>query len=220
MRIDFPSVPRQRHEKQDMQMVVRLLLLSILSFVLALHETTARAQQPVAPLFIDWPSPNGEFAFLTTRGEENTIDLIDKESGKKLQRIDASDISSVSWRLLWAPDSRRFALMTKVGHPNQGVDVYFRSGQEFQKVELPQLPEANIPDKLKHGKSFPHWASLNWQEAEKWKSDGSLVVTVVSMIDGEGSSIMATRTVVLGFDQAGKARIVKSTAIKYKTSKD
>jgi hypothetical protein len=39
------------------------------------------------------------------------------------------------------------------------------------------------------------------------------------MIDGEGSSITATRTVVLGFDRAGKARIVKST-IKYKTETD
>jgi len=39
------------------------------------------------------------------------------------------------------------------------------------------------------------------------------------MIDGEGSSITATRTVVLGFDRAGKARIVKST-IKYETETD
>jgi len=200
-------------------MLIRLLLL----LVLALQGTTARAQQLDAPpnRFIDWPSPDGKFAFLTTRGEdENTIDLIDKQSGKKLQRIDASDMSSVSWHSLWAPDSKRFALMTKVGHPNQGVDVYFRSGEEFRKIELPELPEAAIPDKLKHGKSFPHWANLNWQEAEKWERDGSLVVTIVSMIDGESGSITATRTVVLGFDQAGKARIVKSTAIKYKTRKD
>lgn len=202
-----------------MRVVIRLLLF----FVLALHATLARAQQPVAPLnqFIDWPSPNGEFAFLTTRGEDlNTIDLIDKKSGKKQQRIDESGISSVFWHVLWTLDSKRFALMTRVGHPNQGVDVYFRSGEEFQKVELPDLPKADIPDKLKHGKSFPHWAALNWEEAERWKRDGSLVVSVVSMIDGESGSIMAKRTFVLGLDQAGKARIVKSTAIEYKTEKN
>ena len=44
-------------------------------------------------------------------------------------------------------------------------------------------------------------------------------MTVDTMIDGEGSSITATRTVVLDFDQAGKARIVKST-IKYETKRD
>jgi hypothetical protein len=39
------------------------------------------------------------------------------------------------------------------------------------------------------------------------------------MIDGAGSSILATRTVVLGFDRAGKARVVKST-VKYETETD
>lgn len=82
------------------------------------------------------------------------------------------------------------------------------------------MPEANIPEKLKHGKKFPHYANMNWQEAEKWMKDGSLVVTIDTMIDGgDGGSINATRTVVLSFDRAGKARIVKST-IKYETEKD
>jgi hypothetical protein len=84
---------------------------------------------------------------------------------------------------------------------------------------LPDLPDANIPERFKHGKKFPHVASLNWQEAKEWKQDGSLVVTIDTMIDGEGSSITATRTVVLGFDRAGKARIVKST-IKYEAKTD
>jgi hypothetical protein len=109
--------------------------------------------------------------------------------------------------------------MTRLGHPIQGVDVYVRSGEVFRKIELPELPAADIPDKLKHGRKFPHVASLNWQEAKTWKTDGSLVVSIGTMIDGEGSSIIATRTVVLGFDRAGRARIVKST-IKYETQTD
>jgi hypothetical protein len=51
------------------------------------------------------------------------------------------------------------------------------------------------------------------------EEDGSLVVTIDTMIDGDGSSITATRTVLLGFDRVGKARIVKST-IKYETTTD
>jgi len=183
---------------------------------------TACAQEPPAAPNenIDWPSPDGKFAFLTSYGDDlHTIDLIDKKSGKKLQRIGEEDSSQASWHLLWAPDSNRFALMTRLGHPIQGVDVYFRSGDIFRKIELPDLPEANIPEKLKRGKNFPHVASLNWQEAKEWKKDGSLVVTIDTMIDGEGGSIAATRMVVLGFDRTGKARIVKST-IKYKIEKD
>jgi hypothetical protein len=69
---------------------------------------------------------------------------------------------------------------------------------------LPDLPKAKIPEQLKHGRRFPHVASLNWQEAERWAKDGSLVVTIDIVIDGEGSSLAAKRTVVFGFDKAGK----------------
>ena len=163
------------------------------------------------------PSPDGKFAFVTNYDSDvHTIDLIDKRSGKKLQRIGEEDSEQAYWHVLWAPDSNRFALMTRLGHPIQGVDVYFRSGETFRKIELPELPEANIPEKLKRGKHYPHVASLNWQTAEEWKKDGSLVVSIDTTIDGEGSFITATRTVVLGFDRATKGRILKST-IKFET---
>jgi hypothetical protein len=210
-----------------MKRTISRMLLILLGLVAS--SVTVCAQEPIASPSasagdtkgsIDWPSPDGKFAFLTAHGEDlHTIDLIDKKSQKKLQRIGEEDSSQTSWHLLWAPDSNRFALMTRLGHPIQGADVYFRTGETFRKIDLPELPEANIPERLKHGKRFPHAASLNWQEAQEWKKDGSLVVTIDTMIDGEGSSITATRTVVLGFDQAGKARIVKS-AIKYKTEAD
>jgi hypothetical protein len=163
------------------------------------------------------PSPDGKFAFVTNYDSDvHTIDLIDKRSGKNLQRIAEEDSEQAYWHVLWAPDSNRFALMTRLGHPIQGVDVYFRSGETFRTIELPKLPEANIPEKLKRGKKFPHMANLNWQTAEEWKKDGSLVLSIDTMIDGEGSSITATRTVVLGFDRTSKGRILKST-IKYET---
>jgi hypothetical protein len=169
---------------------------------------------------IDWPSPDGKFAFVTSYDEDrHTIGLIDKQSRKQLQRIGEEDSSQVSWHVLWAPHSQRFALMTRLGHPIQGVDVYFRSGETFRRIELPDLPKAEIPERLKHGKKYPHVASLNWQEAKDWRKDGSLVVTVTTMIDGDGSSITATRTIVLGLGRAGKARIVKST-MKYETETD
>jgi hypothetical protein len=90
-------------------------------------------------------SPDGRFAFLASVTEKDSfedqlhvIDLIEKKSGKKLQRIDDAAMP-VLWNVLWAPDSNGFALKTKVvGHPRlQGIDVYFRSGETFQKVELP-----------------------------------------------------------------------------------
>jgi hypothetical protein len=203
----------------EMQIVIRLLLCFV---SLAAFTATVCAQERIASPNenVHWPSPDGKFAFLTFYGEDlHTIDLIDKKSGKKI-RIDEEDSSQVVWQALWAPDSNRFALMKRLGHPFQIVDVYFRSSKTFRKIELPDLPEANIPEKLKHGKEFPHFASLNWQDASKWKKDGSLIVTINTMIDGAGSSILAKRTVVLGFDRAGNARVVKKSTIKYKTETD
>jgi hypothetical protein len=201
-----------------MQMIIRLLLcLSLAAFA-----GMVRAEQPAKPpnTFVDYPSPDGKFAVLITHEEYlHTIDLIDKTSGKKLQRIDEQDSSGASWHLLWSPDSSRFALMTRLGHPIQGVDVYFRDGETFRKIDLPNLPEANIPDRLRRGRKYPHFAGLNWTEAEQWKKDGSLVVTIETMIDGAGSTIEAKRTVVLGFGRAGEAKIVKST-IKYASETD
>jgi hypothetical protein len=213
------SRSRGRSFRWTCAVVIRLLLCLV---GLAAFAAAVRAQQPAARPSenFNWPSPDGKFAFLTSYGDDlHTIDLIDKKSGKKLQRIGEEDSSQASWHLLWAPDSNRFALMTRLGHPIQGLDVYFGRGETFQKIDLPELPEANISEQLKHGKKFPHFASLNWQGAKRWTKDGSLVVTIDTMIDGDGGSITATRTVVLGFDRAGKARIVKST-IKYKTEKN
>jgi len=98
-------------------------------------------------------SPDGKFAFLASDTQNSfgervqNIDLIEKKSGKKLQRIDDAAMP-VLWNVLWAPDSNGFALRTKVvGHPRlQGVDVYFRSGETFQKIEMPDLPDTNIEE--------------------------------------------------------------------------
>lgn len=168
---------------------------------------------------VDFPSPDGKFAFLIGRGEyEHTIDLIDKKTEKVLQHIADDDMSSVSYKVLWAPDSKRFALMTRAGHPNQDVTAYFLKGDQFQEIKIPELT-ADIPKRIRAGKEHPHVAANNWQEAEKWNKDGSLLLTIENMIDGTGHTARATRTVLLGFDKSGKPKILKST-VKYESSND
>jgi hypothetical protein len=168
---------------------------------------------------VDFPSADGKFAFLLGRGDyQQTIDLIDKKTEKVLQHIADDDMSSVYYKVLWAPDSKQFALMTRMGHPNQGVTVYFQKGDKFQEIEIPELI-AEIPERLKRGKKFGHVASNNWQTAEKWNKDGSLLLTIDSTIDGSGYTASAVRTVLLGFDKSGKPKILKSS-VKYESRKD
>jgi hypothetical protein len=104
-------------------------------------EVTDRTEQCDCP-----SSPDGKFAFVLSFGEKDAfenrpqiLDLIEKESGKKLQRIDDAEMP-VLWNVLWAPDSNGFALRTKVvAHPRlEDTYVYFRSGETFRKIELPE----------------------------------------------------------------------------------
>jgi hypothetical protein len=166
---------------------------------------------------VDFPSPDEKFSFLIGHGEDQqTIDLIDKKTEKVLQHIADDDMSSVSYKVLWAPDSKRFALMTKAGHPNQDVTVYVRKGDKFQEIKIPDLT-VEIPARIRAGKDHPHVAANNWEEAKKWNRDGSLLLTIDNTIEGAGHTAGATRTVLLGFDKSGKPKILKST-VKYESS--
>jgi len=164
-------------------------------------------------------SPDGKFSFLIDYGEDQKkIDLIDKKTEKVLQRIADDELSSVTYKVLWAPDSKRFALMTRTGHPNQDVRVYFLKGDKFQDIKIPDLT-VEIPKKVLAGKEHPHVATNNWQVAKQWNKDGSLVLTIDNTIDGAGHTARALRTVQLGFNTSGKAKILKST-VKYESSND
>jgi hypothetical protein len=166
---------------------------------------------------LDFPSPDGKFAFLIGHGEDQqTIDLIDKKTEKDLQRIADDDMSSVSYKVLWAPDSKRFALMTRTGHPNQDVRLYFLKGDKFHQIKIPDFT-VEIPTRIRAGKQHPHVAANNWEEAKKWNKDGSLLLTIDNTIDGAGHTAGATRTVLLGFDKSDKPKILKST-VKYESS--
>jgi hypothetical protein len=176
------------------------------------------SEQEAVTKTIDFPSPNGKFAFLLGRDDVQTIDLIDKKTEKVLQHIADEGMSSAYYRVLWAPDSKRFALMTRMGHPNQGVTVYFLKGDKFKETEIPDLT-VEIPKKVLAGKQHPHVGANNWQEAKEWKKDGSLLLTIDNEVDGAGHTASATRTVLLGFDQSSKPKILKST-VKYESRND
>lgn len=176
---------------------------------------------------IEAPSPNGQFAFRYTAesdSETQTYDLIDKGSGKVLMSVaesdpdpDAGPSARFNMEVLWRPDSKAFALTATLWKRGSNVDVYVRNGSTFRKIALPELL-ADIPEKVKTGKSFPHVAELNSQSAKRWQKDGSLVVEIENVVDGNEGSVTATRTAVLSFDRSNKAKVLKST-IKFSVEK-
>jgi hypothetical protein len=77
---------------------------------------------------------------------------------------------------------------------------------------------AEVPQKAKRGMDLQHVAELDSQSAIQWAKDGSLVVQVETIVDGNGGSVTATRTVVLALDRSDKAKVRKST-IKFAAEK-
>ena len=175
---------------------------------------------------IESPSPDGRFAFVTTeKPDQRAFNLIEKESGKVLLRVAQSEEDSDRLNLWFCGLPIHNDSLSKVLRQfrNGQVPLRFTFGVaiRFAKYKCPELPEANIPEKLKRGRNFQHVSALNYASAVRWQKDGSLVVEIESGIDGEasGASLSATRTVLLGFGRSGKARILKST-IKYETRND
>jgi len=200
-----------------------LIVLSIL--VTCSHPVWGEETEEGTKKTIEAPSPDGRFAFLYIAEsdlEKKTFDLIDKGSGKVLTRVaesdpDAGSSARFNMEVLWRPDSNAFALTGMLWKRGTYVTVYLRDGSTFREIKLPELV-ADIPEKIKAGKSFPHVAELNSQSAKRWQKDGSLVVEIENMVDGNEGSVTATRTVVLGFDRSDKAEVLKST-IKFTVEK-
>jgi hypothetical protein len=174
---------------------------------------------------VEAPSPDGQFAFRSTEesdSEKKTYDLIDNATGKVLISVaesepDPGPSARFEMEVLWRPDSKAFALRATLWKRGSYVAVFVRERSTFREIKLPKLL-ADIPEKVKGGKSFPHVAGLHSQRATRWQKDGSLEVEIETMIDGDSGSITATRTVVLGFDRSAKARIINSK-IEFATEK-
>ncbi len=201
--------------------LIVLSIVGVCSHPICGEETEEEAKKTT----IEAPSPDGQFAFRYTgdsESEKRTYDLIDKQSGKVLMSVAESDpdlgpSARFSMEVLWKPDSTAFALTAMLWKRGSYVAVFVRNGSTFREIKLPEL-SADIPEKVKGGKSFPHVAELNSQSAKQWQKDGSLVVEIENMIDGNEGSITATRTVVLGFDRSDKAKVLKSR-IKFAVEK-
>jgi hypothetical protein len=178
---------------------------------------------------IEFPSPDGRFAFRYSGGksedEVQTYNLIEKASRKVVTKIAESDPDAgpsmrfTMEKVLWRPDSKAFAVTAFLWKRGTSLIVFERDGSAFREIELPDL-SIEMPEKAKKGKDFPHIVELDSAKAKRWQKDGSLLVEIETIQDGggDGATITANRTVVLGFDHSAKAKILKST-VRFATEK-
>jgi hypothetical protein len=141
---------------------------------------TASAQVPAEPPneSIDWPSPDGKFAFRGSYAEYlHTIDLIDRQSGKKNSASMGTIRAKPSGTRCGRPIHASFALMTRLGHPIQGVDVYVRirfkvwrfasaAATLSRRSNFLTCPRRTFLTSSSTAGNFPMSPTQNWQEAE------------------------------------------------------
>jgi len=201
-----------------------LLILSV--FVTCSNPLCGQEAEEETKKTIESPSPDGQFAFRHTgdaESESQTYDLIDRRSGKVLKTVAESDPDlgpSARFHIkgvLWRPDSKAFAVTATLWKRGSSVSVFLRDGSAFREIKLPELP-AEVPQKAKRGMDLQHVAELDSQSAIRWDKDGSLMVQIETIVDGNEGSVTATRTVVLALDRSDKAKVRKST-IKFAVEK-
>ena len=90
-----------------------------------------------------------------------------------------------------------------------------RTGDTFRELKLPNLPSVELPANSGDGKI----TNVDSTSAVRWEKDGSLVVEIETTKSRAEDVITATRTIVLGFDQRDRVKMLKSTQ-KVKTEKD
>jgi hypothetical protein len=161
----------------------------------------------------EFPSPDGKFAFRESFGADHTtLDLVERSSGSLVCHVlDSSDNGPrLKDDVLWAPDSKSFALSSSEARLSWSVSVFVREGGTFREVELPSLTDPEIPAKYENDGRLHHWSAIGVWKPVRWQKDGSLEIRGETTRDGNDNWVTSERTVVFAPDKAGKWRIVRS----------
>lgn len=127
----------------------------------------------------DWQSPDGQYAirklisdeFDLREGKIERAELLEKKTGKVVADLTQDDRgvgSDREGKVLWAPDSKRFAYYSKT--PTEGRAVAYQRDEEsgtFQRVDLAieEMPGADRDPDLKDAKRGHSFAEpTNWSD--------------------------------------------------------
>ena len=160
-----------------------------------------------------FPSPDGQYAFREFFDQARiALDLVEKSSGKPICHVlDSSDNGPrLQGDVLWAPDSRSFALSSSEARLSWSVGVFVRKDGAFREVELPSLADPEIPAKYEKDDRLHHWSAIGVWKPVRWQKDGSLEIHGETTRDGNGNWVTSECTAILAPDRLEKWRLVRS----------
>jgi hypothetical protein len=161
---------------------------------------------------IKYPSPDGKLALRvaypkteSANVESGIIDLGTHSVVLDLHGPGRPYIDDA--KLVWSADSQRVAFFEPSRRGGR-TRVFFRSGNSFDEVELPTLPEP------KTAKKVPPYANDKTievlQEPVRWLKSGALII--YSEVEGDYSGRGALE-IIVAFDQNHKPSVVKSKKV-------
>lgn len=142
----------------------------------------------------DWPSPDGRYAihkvFSEARVTENSkvvkAELVEKASGKPVTDLTADDTGFSTFRegkVLWAPDSKRFAFFSgSVGGPGGQTVVYEKQADgTFTRLNL---PDVELPGRANDAELKGTEHLWRFVEPQRWEKPDVLVLQLHDYFEG------------------------------------
>ncbi|WP_322282189.1 SH3 domain-containing protein [Prosthecobacter sp.] len=134
---------------------------------------------------VDWPSPDGRYAIRKVFSDAQVdhtskvvrAEVIEKATGKAIADLTDADIGKGAWRegrVLWSPDSKRFAFFSGAQASTGSTVVYEDDGKTFTRAKLPEVkfPGRDTDAELKNAKH--EWAYV---EPLRWERPDVLVLS-------------------------------------------
>ena|ERR1043166_1462297 len=147
-------------------------------------------------------SPDGQFA-MSLKDEadhEVSITLVETKTHKFVQKLsDSGHPYSDGARILWSPDSKRFAY-SEENRKGKLTQLYIRKDSSFEDVELPDLPECDHPGL--DGNIFSFLTPKSWA-----KPDTLVLFAHDEWSTEDSKAHECDRTVTIAIDSSGKASI-------------
>lgn len=160
-------------------------------------------------------SPDGKFALQITKDEQGrSAAVIDVKSKANVVDLDVYQNFTEEMHLVWSKDSQRVAYF-EPDRRGGSTTVYFRNGDKFEAVELPEFPECQI--RAAKGETVVK-AIESTTKPQKWLGSGGLMLKEHSDVLIEKGDNQFSRTctqiVTVVFDSSHKASVQSAKKIK------
>lgn len=156
---------------------------------------------------IDCKSPDGKFALRETFNELNPIhgDSAIIESGTRKVAVQLhGDEPAGSEKLVWSKDSRRVASF-RYDWQNGATKIFFRDGEMFEEIKMPELPSPQLPDLPKPDGSNSE--TIKRVEPIRWLDSGDLLLE--SELQNKAGARAALQ-ITVGFEQGNQSMVRKN----------